>query len=124
VRFEITAPFLAVCVCHCTSCQKAAGGGPNYVGIAPITALSVTAGEPRVHHTKGDSGASVGRAFCADCGTPLWAVPEHAPILTVKLGALDDNSDLSPILHAYVDSAPQWHTIPDNLPTFPKMPPV
>ncbi len=124
VRFKIMAPFLAVCACHCTECQKASGGGPNYAGLAPVTAVCVTKGEPRVHRTKGDSGSEVGRAFCADCGTPLWGVPKHAAFLVVKLGALDDNADLSPEMHAYVSSAPPWHTIPHNLPTFPKMPPM
>jgi hypothetical protein len=124
VQFHLTAPFLAVCICHCSDCQKAAGGGPNYVGIVPITALSVTKGEPRGYRSKGDSGSEVSRVFCANCGTPLWAVPEHAPILTIKLGALHDNADLAPQMHAYVSSAPKWHPIADDLPAFPKMPPV
>jgi hypothetical protein len=123
VRFKVTAPFLGVGACHCTDCQKASGGGPNYVGLAPISAVSVTKGEPRVYRTRGGSGAEVGRAFCAECGTPLWSIPAHQPFMPVKLGALDDNSDLSPGMHIYVASAPQWHVIQDELPAFPKMPP-
>ena len=30
-----------VVVCHCTDCQKASGGGPNYVVLAPKTAFGV-----------------------------------------------------------------------------------
>jgi len=124
VRFKVTAPFLGVGVCHCTDCQKTSGGGPNYVGLAPIPAVCVTKGEPKVYRTTGDSGAEVGRAFCPDCGAPLWSVPAHEPFMPVKLGALDDVSDLSPGLHIYVASAPSWHPpIPADLPAFPKMPP-
>jgi hypothetical protein len=124
VRFKISAPFLAVGACHCTDCQKASGGGPNYVGLAPVTAVSVTKGEPRTYRTSGDSGAEVRRVFCADCGTPLWSVPAHEQFMPVKLGALDDRSGLSPAMHIYVASAPEWHMIPDGVPAFPKMPPA
>jgi hypothetical protein len=124
VRFKITAPFMGVGVCHCTDCQKASGGGPNYVALAPKTAFVVTKGEAAVFTCKGDSGVDIGRAFCAECGTPLWSMPgPNAPFVPVKLGALDDNSDLTPSLHLYTASAPPWHLMHDGLPAFPKSPP-
>jgi hypothetical protein len=39
IRFGITAPLMGVGVCRCTDCQKASGGGPNYVAPAPKTAF-------------------------------------------------------------------------------------
>jgi len=123
IRFKITAPLMGVGVCHCTDCQKASGGPPNYTALAPATAFEVTKGEARVYVSKGDSGEDVGRAFCPDCGTPLWSLPPNAPFRPVKLGALDDNADLTPSLHLYVASAPPWHLMHQGAPTFPKMPP-
>jgi hypothetical protein len=123
IRFEITAPFIGVGACHCTDCQKASGGGPNYVALTPKSALVVTRGEAKLYLRNGDSGAEVARAFCSDCGTPLWGIPAHQPFTTVKLGALDDHSDLTPAIHVYAASAPRWHVIEDGLPSFPKMPP-
>jgi len=123
IRFKVSAPFMGVGVCHCTDCQKASGGAPNYVALAPTDAFAVTKGEPRVHVAKGDSGADTRRAFCADCGSPLWSAPAGAPFTPIKLGALDDNADLTPSLHLYVSSARPWHLFHDGLPTFPKMPP-
>jgi hypothetical protein len=124
VRFKVTAPFMGVGVCHCTDCQKGSGGGPNYVALAPKDAFVVTKGEAKVYSCRGDSGADIGRAFCADCGSPLWSVPGGAtPFVPVKLGALDDNSDLTPSLHLYTASAPPWHLMHDGLPAFPKSPP-
>jgi hypothetical protein len=123
IRFKITAPFMGVGVCHCSDCQKASGGGPNYVALAPTAAFEVTKGEAKVYRTQGDSGAEVGRAFCPECGTPVWSVPAGAPFTPIKLGALDDNADLTPMLHLYVASAPPWHLMHDGLPTFEKSPP-
>ena len=123
VRFKVSAPFLGVGACHCTDCQKASGGGPNYVGLAAKSALSVTKGEPRLYRTRANSGAEVGRVFCPECGTPLWSLPANEPFIPVKLGALDDSADIAPRMHIFVDSAPQWHVIEAGVPAFPVMPP-
>jgi hypothetical protein len=60
IRFKITAPLMGVGVCHCTDCQKASGGPPNYVALAPKTGFEVTKGEAKVYVSKGDSGGDAG----------------------------------------------------------------
>lgn len=125
VRFKITGPPMGVGVCHCLDCQKSSGGGPNYVALVPKGSFEVTKGEPKTYERKADSGTEVGRVFCADCGTPLWSVPgPMSPFYPVKLGALDDPSELRPQLHLYTDSAQPWHLMHEGLPRFPKMPPM
>ncbi|KFK96412.1 hypothetical protein IV04_04780 [Serratia sp. Ag1] len=123
IRFKITAPLMGVGVCHCTDCQKLSGGAPNYVALAPEASFAVTQGEAKIYSIKGDSGNNVKRAFCPECGTPLWSMPTQAPFVAVKLGALDNNADLKPNLHLYVESAAPWHLLHEGVPTFPKMPP-
>jgi hypothetical protein len=125
IRFEIAGSLMGVGVCHCRDCQKASGGGPNYVGLAPKVAFAVIMGEPRIYWSQAASGAEVGRAFCADCGTPLWSISgPDMPFYPVKLGALDDASGLTPSIHLYTESAPPWHLMHEGLPQFPKMPPM
>ena len=125
VRFRITQPIMGVGVCHCLDCQKASGGGPNYVALAPRAAFEVTQGEAKVYNSTSDNGTEVGRAFCPRCGTPLWSVPgPGSPFFPVKLGALDDSSAYAPSLHLYTDSAQPWHLMHEGLPRFPKMPPM
>ena len=123
IRFNITAPLMGVGACHCTDCQKASGGGPNYVALAPNNGFKVTRGAAKLYVTTGDEGRTATRAFCPDCGTPLWSTPAQAPFTPVKLGALDDNSDLAPAMHIYVSSAAPWHLLGEGLPSFAKMPP-
>jgi hypothetical protein len=124
VRFKITAPLMGCGICHCLDCQKSTGGGPNYVAVAAKGSLEITRGEPRVYTIKGDSGGDVGRAFCPDCGTPLYAIPGPAvPVTPVKVGALDDPSIITPTLHLYTDSAQPWHLMHEGIPRFPKAPP-
>jgi len=124
VRFKITAPLAAVAACHCRACQYATGGAPNYVGLAMRPSFELTKGEPKVHTSKADSGNDVSRAFCAECGTPLYTIThDGAPFYPVKLGALDDPAGYMPNLHLYMEDAQPWHLTHEGLPQFAQMPP-
>ena len=125
VRFKITAPLMGCGVCHCLDCQKASGGGANYVAIAPRGSFEVTEGKPTIYTRKGDSGGEVGRAFCSTCGTPLFSILDPMiPVVPVRVGALDDGSAIAPTLHMFTDSAPSWHLMHEGIPRFPKAPPA
>ncbi|HWU02839.1 MAG TPA: GFA family protein [Novosphingobium sp.] len=110
--------------CHCRDCQKFTGGGPNYVALLPKGSVTLTRGEPSLARARADSGTMTSRAFCADCGTHLWGMPEHAPFMTVKVGAFDSSNDLGPQMHIYTASAPAWHPVPGEAPCFAGMPPM
>ena len=125
VRFKISGDLMGAGVCHCRSCQYAAGGPPTYVVLAPKAGFSVTRGEAKVYRSKADSGAEVGRAFCAECGTPLYTLAgPMIPFLPVKVGALDDPSTYQPGVHLYMEDAQPWHLTHQGLPQFQKMPPM
>ena len=125
VRFKITGDTMGTGVCHCRACQYSTGGGANYVVLAPKAAFAVTKGEPKVHKSTAESGTEMGRAFCADCGTPLYTVSgPMVPFYPVKVGALDDPSTFQPQLHLYMVDAQPWHLTHEGLPQFPKMPPM
>lgn len=124
IRFEVTGDFLGTGSCHCTDCQKASGGAPNYVAMVPRGALRLLSGNPRIFEREGDSGAVATRAFCGDCGTPLWSIPAGLPFIPIKFGAFDDCRDFALGMQIYVASAPPWHPIDAARPAFAKMPPA
>ncbi len=126
VRFKISGDLMGSGACHCRACQYAAGGAPTYVVLAPVSGFAITKGTPKVYHSKGDSGADVGRAFCPDCGTPLYSMGAEGsmPFMPVKVGALDDPSAHPPQIHLYVSEAQPWHQMTPGLPQFEKMPPM
>jgi hypothetical protein len=47
-----------------------------------------------------------------------------APFYPVKVGTLDDPSNMQPMVHLYVEAAQPWHLMHQGLPQFPKMPPM
>lgn len=123
IRFEVNEPFMGVGSCHCTDCQKARGGAPSYVALAPKEGFKLISGNPAHYDKIADSGATASRVFCRDCGTPLWSTPENLPFMPISLGAFDDATGLAPEMHIFVSSAPDWHRMDESKPCFAKMPP-
>jgi hypothetical protein len=77
---------------------------------------------PKIHD-KGDSGQSVDRNFCPECGSPIFSDVAVMPGLAfIKAGTLDDTSWLDPKMHVYCDSKEHWAQIPEGSQTFGKMP--
>lgn len=124
VRWEASAEPLAVMDCHCRDCQYASGGSHTTAVVLPATALTVTQGTPKRFSSVADSGQTVTRAFCGDCGSPLFSEPPGARIVVVKAGSLDDPSWLKPGGALYVASAQPWAHIDRTKLVFEKMPPM
>jgi hypothetical protein len=78
-------------------------------------------GEVRRYTKAADSGHSITRAFCADCGSPLFtASPVHPAHLYVKAGSLDDPRLVNPSHQSWTDSAVAWRHIDATLPSYPR----
>jgi hypothetical protein len=123
VRYECSAAPLMGGFCCCRNCQRATGSAMWSALIVSADAFRLTKGEPRFHQTTGDSGNVLKRAFCSDCGSPLFARPEGAPVYSLAVGSLDDPAGFEPSLVLYKDSAHPWTPFPTGLPQFAKMPP-
>src|SRR3974390_162134 len=109
-----------VAVCHCKNCQRQTGTAFSVVGAIPKSALSVQ-GQLKTFHDTGDSGKSVDRIFCPNCGSPIFSDAAMWPGLAmIKAGRLDDTSWLDPRVHTYCDRAQHWVHIPEESKKFAK----
>lgn len=106
------APFLAS-YCHCTDCRKASGAPVTaFVGVRKAV-LSVK-GTPAVFRN-----GPVERAFCANCGSPLWyADTRLANDVYLMVGALDEPDAFAPQQHAFVSEKLSWFHLDDGLPHY------
>jgi len=88
------------------------GGEPAVVVAFPANTVRTVKRPVRVFNAAADSGTSVYRLFCADCGTPLLAGNEgHPETIAVKIGSLDDPFGFTSAYHIWVSSAQPWHHI-------------
>lgn len=123
VRFEVTeAPSLAA-RCYCRDCQRAGGSeSAQAIGISP-DAFKLTKGSLKSYEVTADSGNTVRRCFCENCGSPVAAYPLGFPkIMSVKICSLDNPAAYKPQFGIYTDSAQPWTEIPDSLPQFKQSP--
>jgi hypothetical protein len=124
VRYECSVDPAFTANCHCRDCQRASGGGFVSVLGVPRDALKI-AGEVKYFEVKGDSGNLIGRGFCPNCGSRLFARLEAAPdMLGIMAGSLDDPGWYRPGMDIYTASAQPWDHMDPALPKFPKMPPM
>ena len=121
IRYTLSAEPKVCVTCHCKNCQRQAGTALSVIIGVPEDAVEIT-GQVKTYNDTGDSGASVRRQFCGDCGSPVFTRLEQPGMLFIKAGSLDDTSGLKPAFHCYTKSKQDWVPLGD-IPCYETVPP-
>jgi hypothetical protein len=122
VKYRLTAEPGAFGYCHCTSCRKASGSA--HAANAPVdrSAFQLLQGKSLVREFQ--SSPDKFRAFCSNCGSPLYAYLTAMPeVLRIRLGTLDTPFLKHPQAHTWVSDKAPWEPIADDIPQFAKWAP-
>lgn len=123
IRYEVTVPISELRHCHCKDCQKSSGAGGAVNAMIPSSGFRITHGEPRCFTKVADSGRTLHRFFCGDCGSPLFSRRELTPENTVlRAGTLDDSSGMKITANIWTRSARPWAYIDPASQQFPGQP--
>jgi len=123
VRYECSAEPTLMGNCHCRDCQRATGSAFFPFVVIPAAAFSLTQGEPKYHIAKSDSGNTVTRGFCSECGSFLFAKLSALPeIVSLTAANLDDPSRFKPSMDIFVSSAQPWDHMNPEVPKLPRGP--
>ena len=121
VRFEIERASGPSEICHCVRCQKKSGA----------TALEMIAVEAK--HYRLLAGAELIQCyeapilntppaytayFCGRCGSPVPDGSTSTELVEIPAGLFDDDPQVRPDKHIFVDFMPAWNVIRDSLPQF------
>lgn len=121
VRYECSVQPLAMVNCHCRDCQRAGGGGFSPTVVVPAAAFRLLKGEPTLHSVRADSGHTARRAFCRECGAPLFAsTSARSDFVGIRAGSLDDPSWFRPQAEVWAVSAQPWDRLNPEVPHFPR----
>ena len=124
VRYESVGDPLFSLLCHCRDCQHQSGSA--YIAAMRVAAAGfrLTRGEPRLYLSASDAGNQVTRAFCGECGAPLFIrVSSRPDIVGLRVGSLDDPSEFRPEADIFVKSAQPWDHMNPELPKHQTYPP-
>ncbi len=121
VRIEIDAALGPVIACHCSQCRRSTGSAFNPNASVPANSFRIVTGKELVREYSRLPG--VFRAFCARCGSPLYARSDAYPtIVRVRLGTLEDTQGARPIAHIFTGSKADWFDINDSAEQFAEWP--
>jgi hypothetical protein len=119
VRYTIAADApLGARLCWCRVCQYigAGSGSANTVFLKKDISVS---GPMTDYVRTADSGATMHRRFCAQCGTPMFSEAEERPQhIVVRGGTLDDPNLAKPSAILWAPMAPTWACFDPALPTY------
>jgi hypothetical protein len=120
VRFEVTEPLVSSSYCHCTRCQRRTGTAASAQARVVPGSLVITQGEELVRAYEPDDGWA--KLFCSNCGSSLFSRnPDDPSVMSVRLGAFDDDPGIRPQWRQFVAYAAPWEPIPDDgLERFPE----
>lgn len=117
IRYEISQEPGDFGYCHCVSCRKASGSG--HAANAPVQRKNFHLVSGADVLREFESSPGMFRAFCTNCGSPIYAFRAQQPeILGIRLGSLDTPFTKHAREHRYVADKAPWETIEDHLPQY------
>jgi hypothetical protein len=112
-------------LCHCTDCQTLSGTAFSMVALAKHGGFTILTGDPKVYFRTTEKGEKRKRAFCEDCGTPIYAADlSESPLYSIRVGTARQRDQLIPKIQIWCRSAQGWVGAIDRLPKFEKQPPL
>ena len=123
IRYSVATPITELRACHCTNCQKTSGAGGSVNALVSISAFHITQGTPKRYDSLADSGRTLYRFFCGDCGSPIYSQRQAFPDTAVlRAGTLDDAGEMRITANIWTRSARPWATIDPATKQFPGQP--
>jgi hypothetical protein len=109
IRYTISVPITELRACHCTNCQKGSGTAGSVNAVIPAAAFKLTQGTLKRYDSLADSGRTLYRFFCGDCGSPIYSQRATAlDTLVVRAGSLDETGDMKITANIWTRSARPW----------------
>lgn len=122
IKYAITEELGDFGFCHCQSCRKASGSA--HAANVGVNKENFILEDPENNLKEFESTPGKFRAFCGNCGSPLFAyLNKSKGIVRVRLGSLDTDFDKKPRAHTFVSHKALWEPIESETPQFPEWAP-
>jgi len=122
ITYEAEIDPATVGLCHCTDCQTFSGSAFRATVPAKNEAFKLT-GTPKIYVKTAASGNKRTQAFCAECGTHIYATSvEDQKIFGLRGGTSHQRAQLRPTRQIWCQSAQGWAMNLDALPKVERQP--
>ena len=115
VRFRLDSEPFDAGWCHCRTCQLNSGAPAMVFATVPVGDYRFTIGKEKMRRVASSSFGH--RAFCSECGTPLYMKVDHQPeTIDFSVATLDRPARVRPGFHIFWASRLPWIAMDDGLP--------
>jgi hypothetical protein len=111
-------------LCHCSRCRKATGSAFFAWLAARREDVHLLQGADLINTYEApirNSPPGYRSCFCSRCGSPVPDVESATSLLEIPAGFLDDDPQIRPDKHIFVDVKSTWFDITDTLPQFDRI---
>jgi hypothetical protein len=123
IRYTLDAPVSELRACHCTHCQKTSGTGGSVNAVVPSAAFKITQGTPKRYDAQAESGRTLHRYFCGDCGSPIYSQrASSTELVVVRAGSFDNAEAMKIAANIWTRSARPWAHIDPQSKQAPEQP--
>ena len=119
VKFEITRAVGPFELCHCGRCRKASGSAFFAWMVVNREDFQLVQGHDLIKTFEApvrEAPPAYCTNFCGRCGSPVPNPFNETPRLEVPAGLLDEDPQIRPDRHIFVDVKSSWFNIRDDLP--------
>lgn len=118
VRYAVRGEPLAVSICHCESCRRAAGAQSVAWATFRLADFGIVSGSLTVFQSSRD----VERGHCAACGTSITFRETDGDTIDVTVASMSDPAGLEPSMEIWLSHRIGWEAIGDERAQFARGP--
>jgi len=100
--------------CHCPKCRKAHGAAFSTTVRVARAGFRWLSGEDLLESFESSPGKR--RSFCSRCGSHLVAGWDGQDALILRVGCVDGDPGVRPVVHIWTSLAAEWYEIDAQLP--------
>ena len=121
ITYEFSVDPVMAGVCHCKNCQRQAGSAFSTIYGIPKAAFEMQ-GTPKLYQDSDtDSGNTVQRYFCENCGSPIYSgISSQPDVLFLKTGTLDSTEGFAPQFQVFCETKQDWVQLAEGVPAIPR----
>lgn len=97
-------------LCHCNDCQSLSASAYRTIAIVDASTFRILSGTPKEYVKTAESGNRRAQAFCAECGSGLYATNADGdrPVFNLRTGTIRQRAELTPAFEVWRESALPW----------------
>jgi len=123
ITYEVSSDPVNMWNCHCDACRKITGASFATNVFVKEADVRITKGTPSTFENAADSGNTMTRCFCPQCGSPLFNKNSgRLGILVVRAGSIDDAGFVKPWANLYTSRALPFTHLGGEMTNFDEMP--